>query len=66
MLLCFFYFFVQLESHSVSQASLKLIILLLQPSECWYYRDMPPRLACYVDFKNIFFKSQGGSLCLKF
>jgi hypothetical protein len=29
-------------SHYVAQADLELMILLLQPSECWDYRCEPP------------------------
>jgi hypothetical protein len=32
------------RSHCIAQASLKLVIILPQPPECWDYRLVPPLL----------------------
>ena len=42
---------VEIQSHYVAQADLKLVAVPVQPPECWDYKSMPLCLACM----NIFF-----------
>jgi hypothetical protein len=49
----FFLFFGETGSHYVAQAGLKLMILPLQPPECWDYRHVLP----HSDFPVLLFRS---------